>query len=69
MYTHDFEIKVDGIIIEGEIKFNGNEASFKTTSGEEMTVRQHGQFQKVLEALCKFDENCADIDKVEIVKK
>ncbi len=69
-YTHDIEIKIDGISIEGEIGFdNGNEASFKTNTGEEMTLRQHAQIQDLLESFAKTASRCGDIEKLEIVKK
>ena len=71
MYTHTFEIITDdGIEIEGEISFNhGEPAHFKTSSGEEMTVAQHGKVQKLLEQLTSFYSGCGDIEKLEVIKK
>lgn len=69
-YTHDFEIKVDGITIEGEMSFgNGEEPKFKTTSGEEMTISQHGYIQNLMHELEVFSKSCAEIEKIEVTKK
>lgn len=70
MFTHTFEIHTDGIMIEGEITFNhGEPAHFKTNSGEEMTVAQHGKVQRLLEQLTSFYAVCGDIERLEVVKK
>ena len=70
VYTHNFEVKIDGIVIEGEILFDhGHKTAIKTTSGEEMTVKQHGLFQNLLENLAKFHCDCAGIEKIEVLKK
>ena len=71
VYTHDFEIMIDGISIEGEIKFgkNPHESLFTTHSGETMTIAQHGHVQKLLESLIDFCGCCGQIDKIEVTKK
>lgn len=69
-YTHDFEFKLDGIVIEGEINFNhGEDAAFKSTAGEEMTIKQHSQIQALFEALVAFHMKGADIEKINITRR
>jgi len=71
VYTHNFEIKIDGISLEGEICFGvGSTASaFKTNDGEEMTVEQHGLVQEFLEELNRIAIKFPLINKIEITKK
>lgn len=67
-YSHTFEIIMNGIDIVGEIQFKGK-PSFRTESGEEMTIAQHGTLQTLLEVLGRISKCCDDIDKIEIVRK
>jgi len=70
IYSHDFEIELNQISVNGEIVFDhGQAAAFKSDAGEEMTIEQHGKLQKLFEALVDFHVNCASIDKIEITKK
>lgn len=70
MYTHDFEIDIDGIQISGEINFgDGEEAKFRTIGGEEMTVAQHGRVQMLFETLVRACKTCGEIQTFEINKK
>ena len=68
MYTHTFEIVMDGVNIVGEIQFKGK-PSFRTEAGEEMTIQQHGVLQSLLEVMGRIANCCDDIDKIEVVKK
>jgi hypothetical protein len=68
--THNFEISVDGITVSGEIGFNhGEEAEFKTTTTDEMTIKQHKKIQNFFEFLVRFHKECAEITKIEIIEK
>jgi len=71
-YTHDFDIKVDGIHVEGEMDFGPGapgQAKFKTTLGEEMTLGEHAMLQKMFEKFQTFYRQFGDIVKIELTKK
>ena len=69
-YTHTFQISIEGINVEGEMSFNGGEAAkFKTSASEEMTILQHRKIQDFFEKIVNFHNTCAEISKIEIVKK
>ncbi len=69
-YTHNFEIKVEGLVIEGEINFNhGEEAGFRTNAGEELSIKQHRKVQNLFESLVKFYKEVGDIEKIEVLRK
>ncbi len=66
-YTHSFEIKINGAVIEGEFDFDAKK--FKTEGGEEMTVAQHGIVQQLLELFCRTMSCSNEITKIELVAK
>lgn len=69
-YTHDFEIQVNGLTIQGEMDPNhGQNPVFKTTSGEEMSLVQHGEVHKLYAAIVHFSAMFGTLHKIEIVKK
>lgn len=71
MFTHNFEIKIDGIEITGEIYFNhGEEVKFKTNQGEELTLSQHAKVQRLFELFTDMSKCCEqEIEKIELVRK
>lgn len=70
MYTHDFEVNVGGIVIQGEIVFNGGKkTSFKTVSGEEMDITKHRKVQELFEFFASFSERCGEIIDIKVSKK
>ena len=69
-YTHNFEFTINGIDVSGELAFHpGEHTCFKTTVGEEMTIVEHGNLQKIFEYLSDCYKSIGDIEKIEVVRK
>jgi hypothetical protein len=77
-YTHNFEISFvidDGgtnreITVSGEIYLDGRDDTYiKTDAGMELSLDQRDHLQKFFHALCLFNQNCLDVNTLEVNKK
>ena len=70
MYTHTFQIKFNGVNIEGEFFVDEKgEMHFSTEAGETMTVNQHEDVQRILKAIKVICNDCDILDKISVDKK
>jgi hypothetical protein len=70
MYTHTFEIKIDGIDVEGEVSFDtGQPPKIKFNEGFETTFVEMRHIVEILEHFRRTCDDCGIIDRVEIIKK
>jgi len=69
VHTHDFEIKIDEMNVEGEMTLNGKtEIDFSQIPDFIDDVGMQ-LFTAFLDRLRKFSDHCGTIDKIEILKK
>lgn len=72
MYTHDFEIKIDGIEVRGELFFGEGETetTIKCDDAQEMTLHQRQKVQRLFEVFDEMTKSCDhQIDTIELKKK
>lgn len=72
MYTHTFEIQIDGVNIGGEINFNsGNEPMVKIINGEdiEMKLKEFQTLDEIFRSMQECYRKVGDITKIELNKK
>ena len=70
MYTHTFEIVIDGINVEGEISFNANEPpKVKFNNPPEMSLHELHHTVEMLEGFNRTCASCGTIHKIELIKK
>lgn len=68
-YTHDFELSVNGIAIDGEIGFNASGVvRMKTSTNVEITDRQGVRLLALVKQIARTCCECGEIEKLEITK-
>jgi hypothetical protein len=70
MYTHTFEIIINGMNVEGEMHFgDGGVPKVKFNNPFEMTMHELNHLVELLTVFNRTCAECGEITKIEIVKK
>lgn len=69
-YTHDFDIEINGMTLEGEIDFgNGQPKVNFTDPVPELEIKELKKFTELFESWVGICKKCGNITKIEIVTK